>query len=128
MKHYAYMQQKRFGDSIRYVFDVQDDDFCIPPFSVQTIVENALEHGLRAGGADTGIITVKTYRKGKAHVIEISDNGAGFDTHILDDETQTEHVGIKNTKARLNLMCGGTLDIKSETSKGTVVTMKVPEG
>ncbi|MBQ7700223.1 MAG: histidine kinase [Clostridia bacterium] len=128
VKHYAYMQQKRFGDSIRYVFDVQDDDFCIPPFSVQTIVENALEHGLRAGGADTGIITVKTYRKGKAHVIEISDNGAGFDTHILDDETQTEHVGIKNTKARLNLMCGGTLDIKSETSKGTVVTMKVPEG
>ena len=128
VKHYAYMQHKRFGDSVRYVFDVQDEEFDIPPFSVQTIVENALEHGLRASGTVNGIITVKTYRKDKAHFIEISDNGAGFDTHILDVETQSEHVGIKNTKERLSLMCGGTLDIKSETGKGTVVTMKVPEG
>ena len=128
VKHYAYMQHKRFGDSVRYVFDVQDEEFDIPPFSVQTIVENALEHGLRASGTVNGIITVKTYRKDKAHFIEISDNGAGFDTHILDVETQSEHVGIKNTKERLSLMCGGTLEIKSETGKGTVVTMKVPEG
>lgn len=128
VKHYAYMQQKRFGDSVRYEFDIQDDDFDVPPFAVQTIVENALEHGLRACGADNGIITVKTYKNGRAHVVEISDNGAGFDTDILDDETQTEHVGIRNTKARLSLMCGGTVDIKSEINKGTVVTMKIFEG
>ena len=128
VKHYAYMQKKRFGESIRYEFDIQDEDFNVPPFAVQTIVENALEHGLRDGGTDNGTIRVKTYREGKAHVVEISDNGAGFDTQQLDEETPKEHVGIRNTKERLDLMCGGTLDIKSETGKGTVVTMKVPEG
>ena len=127
VRHYTYMQQKRFGDSIRYEFDIQDEDFCVPPFAVQTVVENAVEHGLRASGMDNGIIAVKTYKKGKAHVVEVSDNGAGFDTRVLDDETQPDHVGIKNTKARLSLMCGGTIDIKSEIGKGTVVTMKVFE-
>ena len=128
VKHYAYMQQKRFGDSIRYEFDIRDEDFSIPPFAVQTVVENAVEHGLRAGGRDDGIIAVKTYKKGKAHVVEISDNGVGFDTSVLDDETQTEHVGIKNTKARLALMCDGTVEIKSEKGKGTVVTITVSKG
>ena len=128
VRHYAYMQKKRFGDSIEYVFDIRDNDFEIPPFAVQTIVENAVEHGLRAIGTENGKITVKTYKKGRAHVVEVSDNGAGFDTRILDDETPTEHIGIRNTKARLALMCGGTLDVKSAINEGTVVTMKVPEG
>ena len=86
-----------------------------------------MEHGIRASGIDRGVITIKTYKAGKAHVVEIADNGAGFDTQILDDDTQTEHVGINNTKARLQLMCGGTFDVRSETDKGTVVTMKVFE-
>ena len=126
VKHYAYMQQKRFGDSVEYIFDIKDSDFEIPPFSVQTVVENALEHGLRAGGIDKGVILIKTYKEGKAHTVEVSDNGAGFDTQILEDDGQPEHVGIINTKARLTLMCGGTFDIKSEPGKGTVVTMRVP--
>lgn len=128
VKHYTYMQQKRFGSSINYEFDIQDDSFEIPPFAVQTIVENAVEHGLRAIGTANGIITIKTYKNDKAHTIEISDNGSGFDTHILEDETQTEHIGIKNTKERLRLMCGGTIDVKSKINMGTVVTIKVFEG
>ena len=128
VKHYAYMQQKRFSDSIKYVFDIKDDNFSIPPFTIQTIVENALEHGLRESGKDDGVITVKTYKKGKAHIVEISDNGSGFDTQILEDESNNEHVGIRNTKARLRLMCNGSIDVTSNTGNGTVVTMKVFKG
>ena len=126
VKHYTYMQQKRFGDSIKYEFSIEDTQFKIPPFSVQTMVENAIEHGLRKSGAANGIITVKTYRKGNAHYVEISDNGSGFDTHILDDETQTEHIGINNTKARLGLMCHGALSINSNAD-GTTVTIRIEE-
>ncbi len=128
VRHYTYMQQKRFGDSIRYEFDIQDSNFDIPPFAVQTIVENAIEHGLRPIGAENGIVRIKTYQKGKMHIVEISDNGAGFDTHDLDDETQTEHIGIRNTKKRLRLMCGGTMKIDSVIDQGTTVTIMVPEG
>ena len=125
VKHYTYMQSKRFGDSIRYEYDIQDEDFRVPPFAIQTIVENAVEHGLRAGGTEKGVVSVRTYREGKEHVVEVSDNGAGFDTRILGDEDGTNHVGIKNVKERLSLMCGGTIDIKSEINKGTVVTIRV---
>ena len=127
VKHYTYMQKKRFGDNIKFIFDISDIDFSIPPFAVQTMVENALEHGIRAGGIEKGVITVKTYQNGNTHIVEIADNGVGFDTGILEDDLPEEHVGIKNTTARLSLMCNGTVDIKSEAGKGTVVTMKVFE-
>ena len=126
VKHYTYMQQKRFGDSIKYEFNIEDTQFKIPPFAVQTMVENAIEHGLRTHGVSNGLITVKTYKENNTHYVEISDNGCGFDTRILDDETQTEHIGIKNTKARLRLMCHGSLNIKS-SSEGTAVTIRIEE-
>lgn len=127
VKHYTYMQQKRFGESIKYEFDISDTDFKIPPFSIQTLVENAIEHGIRRSGIDNGIVSVKTYKNGNAHFVEISDNGMGFDTSIIEDETQSEHVGIKNTKARLRLMCRGSLDVKSKINEGTTVIIKIEE-
>ena len=127
VKHYTYMQQKRYGDSIKYEFDIQDTDFSVPPFSVQTLVENAIEHGLRASGVKNGQINIKTYKSANKHIVEISDNGSGFDTRILDDEERNNGVGIINTKARLRLMCRGTLDIKSDKNSGTTVTIGIEE-
>lgn len=127
VKHYTYMQQKRYGDSIKYEFDIEDTDFCVPPFTVQTMVENAVEHGLRPSGKEDGCISVKTYLKDKTHFIEISDNGVGFDTHMLDDLPETGQIGIRNTRERLRLMCGGMTDIQSEPGRGTVVTIAIEE-
>ena len=127
VKHYTSMQKRRFGDSIRYAFDIEDVQFKIPPFAVQTMVENAIEHGLRNSGIENGVIGVKTYRKGSAHYVEISDNGNGFNTKLLEDEDSREHIGIKNTQARLQLMCSGTLKLKSSEGEGTTVTIIVYE-
>lgn len=126
VRHYTYMQQKRFGESIKYEFDIRDDDFSVPPFAVQTLVENAIEHGLRPIGAENGVITIKTYKKDRSHIVEIADNGAGFDTREVSDDTQTEHTGIRNTRARLRLMCGGKLEISSRINQGTTVTVTIP--
>lgn len=127
VKHYIYMQKKNFGDSIEFSYDIKDKDFSVPPFSIQTSVENALKHGLRAKVMENGFLAVRTYKSGNRHIIEIEDNGAGFDTSILEDNSQNNRVGIRNTKGRLRLMCDGTIDIKSEIGKGTVVTIGIPE-
>lgn len=127
VKHYIYMQQKRFGDSIQFEFDIEDTDFTIPPFSIQTNVENAVKHGLRAQAVESGCIKIKTYKKDGKHIVEVEDNGVGFDTAILKDGSQTSHVGISNTDKRLHLMCGGSLDIQSAESLGTKVIITVPE-
>ena len=127
VKNYVYMQKKRFGDSIKYEFEINDTDFEIPPFTIQTLVENAIEHGFRLSGIENGIINIKSYKNNKTHFVVIKDNGIGFDTNIISDETQTEHIGIRNTRERLRLMLGGTLDINSKLHEGTEVIIRIPE-
>ena len=126
VKHYIYMQKKRFGDSISFEYDIKDTDFDIPPFAIQTSVENAIKHGLRAQAVENGYVKISTYKNGGKHIVEIEDNGIGFDTNILKDETLTNHVGIVNTTKRLRLMCDGTMDIKSDVGHGTKVTIAIP--
>lgn len=41
---------------------------------------------------------------------------------------ESSHVGIENVRKRLEIMCGGSLEIRSELGKGTSVTLKIPEG
>lgn len=127
VKHYTYMQKKRFGDNIKYEFDIQDTDFKLPPFTIQTMVENAIEHGIKAKQTKDGLVSVKIYFNDGVHYIVISDNGVGFDTSALSDENDRVHVGINNSAQRLKLMCDGELDIKSEIDVGTTVTIKIFE-
>ncbi len=127
VKHYTYMQKKRFGDNINYEFDIQDSDFKVPPFSVQTMVENAIEHGIKSKQMKDGLVKITSFNKNGVHFIKITDNGGGFDTGKLYDADDKVHVGINNTAQRLQLMCKGEFDIQSEIGKGTVVTIKIYE-
>ena len=126
VRHYINLQQSRFSQHIDYRTDIQDTDFELPPFTIQTLVENAFTHGLR--GRDTGneYISVKTYRSRSSHVVEIEDNGAGFDTRLLELHDGSRHVGIRNTEDRIKLMCGGSFHITSAPGKGTRITITIP--
>ena len=126
VKHYIYMQQKRFGDSITFKYDIQDTEFDIPPFSIQTIVENAIKHGLRAQTVENGYVKISTYKNADQHIAEIEDNGIGFDTNEIKDDSNATHIGLINTTKRLRLMCSGSLDIKSKIGEGTKVTITIP--
>ena len=126
VKHYTYVEQKRFGKSISVRYEIDDADFLIPPFAVQTSVENAIKHGLQENGIPDGRITVRSYADKKNHVVEIEDNGGGFDVDILDCDKPQRHIGIMNTKQRLKHFCGGELQINSEIGKGTKVTILIP--
>ena len=126
VRHYINLQKKRFGDSIRSLSDIRDTDFEIPPFTIQTCVENAFTHGLRSRVSEDAFISVKTYRASSSHVIEIEDNGAGFDVKELSDDRNDRHTGIRNSRDRVRLMCGGSFNIESTPGKGTRVTITIP--
>lgn len=127
VKHYFYMQQKNYGSQITFRCEAEDTGFKVPPFTIQTAVENALKHGLRSQVMENGCLTVTTRLDGNTHLITVEDNGVGFDTNILEKDTSKEHVGIKNTQARLRLLCNGTMDIQSEPGNGTTVTIRIPK-
>ena len=123
VKHYTDIEQVRFPDmTIQY--DLRSVDFLLPALSVQPLVENAIKHGLM-GLEEGGIVTISAYETDESYVVEVTDDGIGFDVGAGYDETK--HVGIKNIRARIEAMCGGTLNIESEIGKGTKATLKIPK-
>ena len=89
---------------------------------MQILVENAIKHGILVR-YEPGVITVKSHREKKYHVITVTDNGVGFDTKKLEN---TDRVGIRAVKNRLEYFLGGTISFESEIGKGTVVTIRIP--
>ncbi|MCR5796667.1 MAG: histidine kinase, partial [Eubacterium sp.] len=126
VKHYLNIQKKRFNEKIDIEFSIKDEDFCIPPFSIQTLTENALHHGLCDGQVEDAKIVIKTEKVNGNHIVVISDNGVGFDV----SETQNDesgHVGISNTRKRIEVMCNGELVIDSKPDTGTSIKIIIPE-
>ena len=122
VKHYTDIEQVRFPDmTIQY--DLRSVEFLLPALSVQPLVENAIKHGLM-GLEEGGIVTISAYETNEYYVVEVTDDGVGFDMNAGYDETK--HVGIKNIRGRIEAMCGGTLTIESEIGKGTKATIRIP--
>ena len=122
VKHYTDIEQVRFPDmTIQY--DLRSVEFLLPALSVQPLVENAIKHGLM-GLEKGGIVTISAYETDDSYVVEVTDDGVGFDMNAGYDETK--HVGIKNIRGRIEAMCGGTLTIESEIDKGTKATIRIP--
>ena len=123
VKHYTDIEQVRFPDmTIQY--DLRSVEFLLPALSVQPLVENAIKHGLM-GLEEGGIVTISAYETGSHYVVEVTDDGVGFDMNAGYDETK--HVGIKNIRGRIEAMCNGTLDIESKIGSGTKATIKIPK-
>ena len=119
---YAEIEMVRF-DNIRVDYDIQDEAFSLPPLTVQPLVENAIRHGVRA--RKEGIVNVSTWQDENAHVIEVRDNGTGFDVKKI-DEADSSHIGIRNVRERIEKMCGGSMKVESRMDEGTTVTIRIP--
>lgn len=103
----------------RLEYDIEDQDFLLPPFTLQPLVENALKHGINKHNPDS-MIMIRSYENKSSHIIEVSDNA----TLVKEEIRQAgEHngVGIENVRTRLSQLCGGTLSVKQENGKTTAV-------
>ena len=124
VKNYLRLEKQRFRERLHVVYDIQVEDFSIPPLCVQPIAENAVRHGTMRR-EEGGTVTIRSEETKTAYVITITDDGIGFDENapqVDDDET---HVGIANVKSRLQMMTNGTLSIKSVKNKGTTVMITI---
>ena len=119
---YADIEMLRFPH-VRMEYRIDDEDFLIPALSVQPLVENAIRHGVRS--REEGIVTVSSYRDERSHVVEIRDNGVGFDPDAQQQPGET-HIGIANVRGRVEQLCGGSLKVESGIGKGTAVTLRIP--
>ena len=120
---YTDIEMTRF-ETITVEYDIQDEDFSVPPLTLQPIVENAIRHG--AFQREAGLVRVCTLGTAAGHVITVWDNGDGFDPKKL-TPGDGQHIGIWNVQERLERMCGGSLEIASGGGNGTKITIKIPD-
>lgn len=124
VQNYLYMEQKRFGKKLQVVYDICERDFLIPPLTIQPMAENAVRHGVRQR-LEGGCVTISSFREERCYVVEITDDGVGFDTETLQNMSES-HVGINNVKKRLEMMCQGSMEIQSTPGEGTRVVIQIP--
>lgn len=138
IKSYLTIQKHRFAERIEYEI-INDDNILeleIPYFSLQPLVENAIEHGLLPleNGGKLSLICSET---DSFYSIDIIDNGVGMDEnkllsiqHILQEGTNknvSSHVGLKNCYKRFKLMYGkdATFTLNSTEMLGTSVNIRI---
>lgn len=124
VESYLYIEMLRKGDLLKVEYNLEITDFNIPPLTVQTLVENAVKHGMK-GKEGVGIISIRTYLKNNTIYVIVEDNGVGFDTGYRPDDGR-KHIGIDNTVARIKNMVNGKVTIESIIMKGTKVTIAIP--
>ena len=118
---YLGVETARYAD--RLVVDYQTDyiTFRRPPLTLQPIVENSVKHGLRKTRRPEHIVITTRAVDGGAEIV-VKDNGVGYDPA----PNGALHIGLRNVRERLEMMCDGTLDIEPRSGGGTVVTVFVP--
>lgn len=123
-KDYLAMQQYRFGDRLEVEISEDSDTFYLPPFSIQPLVENAVHHGIRK--KRNGKVTVKSFEEDNKYVIEVIDNGVGFNPDAAFNDGRN-HYGMNIVRERLAELCGGELVITSEEGVGTTCRITIPK-
>ncbi|NRA42841.1 MAG: CHASE3 domain-containing protein [Pseudomonadales bacterium] len=79
VNRYLRIEQVRFQDKLEVVQQVELDAEAIqlPMFSVQTLVENAIKHGI-SKSLSGGKVTIHCYQRGKAIHIDVADTANTF--------------------------------------------------
>ena len=118
---YLAVEQAQFEDSLFVDYDTPHTRFCLPPLTLQPIVENAVKHGMDQDSEPLHIF-IRTRDTGSGSEIIVENNGSEY-TAADDNEP---HIALKNIRERLEMMCEGTITIMPRDGGGTVVKLTIP--
>ncbi|MCR5556026.1 MAG: histidine kinase [Butyrivibrio sp.] len=139
VRNYLYVMDVRNGSTVKYTYQIDSDTLAdnIPRITLQPIVENALQHGLRnTRRKDKELKISATHKDGKL-LITIEDNGAGMDAEAMNRQLEEadisriemgRSIGVMNVNARVKSVYGEGYGIHYESSPeaGTKATIVLP--
>lgn len=114
----------RMGSRLAVQVDVPESlrNTPLPPMVLQTLVENAIKHGLepRTGG---GTVWIRARRVDDVVAVTVADDGEGFNT-----KNSGTGIGLKNVRERLRLLYGASaaLSVVANFPSGVAATISVP--
>lgn len=102
VKDYLALEQMRFEERLQVRFEIDEDTLQhpVPPMMLQTLVENAIKHGISKQVSGGQVKIIASY-KGDHLELLVQNTGQ------LDKEINGDGFGIKSTQDRLNLMYQG---------------------
>ena len=79
LESYLYIEKERFGDRLQVHWEIEElDDLRLPPLSIQTLVENAVRHGILQQ-LKGGTIHIRARWVENGVDIAVIDDGIGMD-------------------------------------------------
>lgn len=125
-EEYVKIHNYKTKSSIRLAKDIDDSikDFKVPILILQPLVENACLHGME--NRHTGEIHIKAEKEGNKIVINVSDDGVGFDLKDYKNK-MFFGIGLSNVFERLKLIYGDdfSFNLSSDKNNGTDVELKL---
>jgi sensor histidine kinase YesM len=129
----------RNGNSIKYTYQIDSDTLndSIPRITLQPIVENALQHGLRNTRRKDKELIISARHEDDKLVVTIEDNGAGMDAEAMNEQLAKadigriemgKSIGVMNVNARIRNVYGEGVGIhyESDQNVGTKATIVLP--
>lgn len=118
VKDYLALETIRFESRLRVVYHIDEDtlDQPVPPMMLQTLVENAIKHGI-GKQREGGVVEIWSDFKNEHHEIIIRNTGA------LDGDLDFDNsgFGISSTKNRLALLFGNKADFLIQNTNNHMV-------
>ena len=102
------------------------DDLHFPP-DVEALLYRAAQEALRNVVAHAGAthVDIRLSRPDHRAVLDVADNGSGFDPTVANEKPAAGHVGLR-VLADLAAEAGGRFDVSPGPSGGTTVHLEVP--
>ncbi|MFS0671701.1 LytS/YhcK type 5TM receptor domain-containing protein [Ornithinibacillus sp. 179-J 7C1 HS] len=133
---YTAIIQERFKNRLQITMETPEDlsNIYIPPSTIQPLVENAVQHGLK-NVVEGAKVKIKISRINGELNVSVQDNGCGFPKHILPlvshkplVDNQNGGTGIYNVNQRLIHLIGESarLHIQNLPSGGSEVSFSIP--
>lgn len=123
VKDYLALEHIRFEDRLKVRYEISEDTLSqpIPPMMLQTLVENAIKHGI-SKQLSGGTVTIISDLKDQYHELVIRNTGR------LDESGNEDGFGLMSTRNRLQLLFGdqANFDIREVNGNTVEAVLHIP--
>ena len=120
VKDYLALENMRFEDRLKIEYEIDDDtlDQQVPPMMLQTLVENAIKHGI-SKQVKGGLVRIISDFRSNYHELAVQNTGH------LNGHSSSRGFGLSSTQDRLNLLYGAKASFEIRQINADLVEAKV---
>lgn len=132
VRYYMEIQEIRYVMQISCRIEVAEEikSALIPPFIIQSFVENSVKYAFTTKKNCEITIHVETDEAKEQLIIRICDNGEGYSDELLsldwDQKNEEGHIGLTNVYRRLKLIYDEKAEIQLQNHNGAVTVLRIP--